>query len=127
MNGILKAYLDNVEFGEMKVFGGMGVLPVFRKGYDALDHLTLKEALDQGTLVIGEVSHAGSVPELKATNRGSCPSWSWTAKNSSGRSRIGFSTPPYSSWAVRRSLFRYHVPSMGAGYTNPSTSGIPGS
>lgn len=71
MNGILKAYLNNVEFGEMKVFGGMGVLPVFRKEYDALDHLTMKEALDHGSLVISEVSHAGSVPELKAINKGS--------------------------------------------------------
>jgi len=73
MNRNLKEYLSQVEFGDLQSFGGVGVLPVFRREYDALDHLTLKEALMEGVLIIGEVSHAGSVPELKAGNRGATP------------------------------------------------------
>lgn len=73
MNRHLDDYLTQVEFGDIQAFEGMGVLPVFRKGYDALEHLTLKEALEEGALLISEVSHAGSVPELKAMNRGSSP------------------------------------------------------
>lgn len=73
MNINLETFLNFVEFGELQSHGGMGVLPVFRREYEAIEHLTLKEALDEGVLFVGEVSHAGSVPELKAINSGDLP------------------------------------------------------
>ena len=62
-----------MEFGDLAIFRGVGLLPMFQGVYEGLDHLTLKEALDKDALLISEVSHGGSVPELKVINKGSAP------------------------------------------------------
>lgn len=70
MNRIISQYLAGMEFGKLTLFQGLGLLPLFHWEYEGLDHLTLKEALEQDVLLISEVSHGGSVPELKVINRG---------------------------------------------------------
>ncbi len=59
MNRITEDYLAKVNFGEIQTFKNMAVLPVFQKEYNGLDHLTLNEALEQGALMITELSQAG--------------------------------------------------------------------
>jgi hypothetical protein len=70
MNRVIEDYLTELNVGDLQAFKGMSVLPVFRNGYEPIVHLTLNEAIAQGNLVITELSHAGSVPELKAINKG---------------------------------------------------------
>jgi hypothetical protein len=48
----------------------MVVFPLFSKQSEGPEYLTMSDALEKGSLVIGEVSAGGSVPELKAVNKG---------------------------------------------------------
>jgi hypothetical protein len=54
-------------------FENMGVLPLLTSLDDSPEYLTLKEALDKQVLTITEVSHEGSVPELKVVNGAEIP------------------------------------------------------
>jgi hypothetical protein len=47
----------------------MGVVPLFTSVNHGPEYLTLKEALEKEFLTVTEVSHGGSVPELKVGNR----------------------------------------------------------
>ena len=62
---------DNLKLGEMLVHHELAVVPLFCNVAGGPDYITLKEALADGTLTIGEVSQGGSVPELKVINAGS--------------------------------------------------------
>ncbi len=73
MDTTIKKYLTSFEFGELQHFKNMGVLPLQTSLNDSPEYLTLKEALDKQVLTITEVSHEGSVPELKVINKAEIP------------------------------------------------------
>jgi len=73
MDPIVTNYLFKLEFGELQIFNNMGVVPMFTSVSGSSKYLTLKEALGGGLLVITEISHAGSVPELRVFNKAEIP------------------------------------------------------
>lgn len=73
MDKDIKKYLESLDFGELQHFKNMAVLPLMTELDDSPEYLTLKQALDQHVLVIGEVSQEGRVPELKVTNKSDTP------------------------------------------------------
>ncbi len=70
MNKTIEGYLSKLEFGELQAIDNIGILPLFADIDYKLEYLTLKDALEAGTLDIKEVHSDGSVPELKAINKG---------------------------------------------------------
>lgn len=70
MDSIVNEYLLNLEFGELYQFENMAVVPIFSPIDDSPGYLVLKEALERKFITITEVSHGGSVPELKVANKG---------------------------------------------------------
>lgn len=73
MDKEIKKYLTSFEFGELQHFNNMGVIPLMSALNHDPEYLTLKEALDKQLLIISEVTHEGSVPELKVTNKAEIP------------------------------------------------------
>jgi hypothetical protein len=73
MDATIKKYLTSFEFGELQHCHNMGILPLLTSLNDSPEYLTLKEALDKQVLTITEVSHEGSVPELKVINGAEIP------------------------------------------------------
>ncbi len=73
MDKEIKKYLSNFEFGDLLYFKNMGVIPLMSALNHDPEYFTLKEALDKQLLIISEVSHEGSVPELKVSNKAEIP------------------------------------------------------
>jgi len=73
MGRLFEIYLEGMEIDRCQVWGKMALFPLKSKQKEGPDYLTLSEALEMGILEITEVSAGGSVPELKATNRGKKP------------------------------------------------------
>ena len=73
MEGSVNLYLRGMEFGESQVYEEMVLFPVRSRLNPGPDYITLSEALEQRVLEVSEVSEHGSVPELKATNKGQKP------------------------------------------------------
>lgn len=73
MNPILIDFLSKLEFGELRIFNNMAIIPLFTSINESPQYLILKEALDQGLLNITEISQGGSVPELKVVNKADIP------------------------------------------------------
>ena len=69
MDKDIKKYFSSFDLGELQHFKNMTVLPLMTSIDDSPKYLTLKQALDQHVLVIGEVSQEGRVPELKVINK----------------------------------------------------------
>ena len=74
---LLQSTIDRLTLGEPRLSGALGVIPLIERapeGADAPDELgaycLFPDALRAGTIAISEVSDAGSVPELSATNSG---------------------------------------------------------
>jgi ADP-ribosyl-[dinitrogen reductase] hydrolase len=67
------AALDAVELGAPVSFRGLTVFPLFTREPRAPAWLTLGEAVAAGSFEITEISEAGSVPQLHASNRGARP------------------------------------------------------
>jgi ARG and Rhodanese-Phosphatase-superfamily-associated Protein domain len=66
--------LNAVEMGELKSFGEMAVIPLFLPAYESThNYLVMKEALEEKLLVITELSHSGSVNELRVINNATVP------------------------------------------------------
>ncbi len=68
-----KAVLDCVytlEMGEMRSYRNLAVLPLFSPLKGGPSYVTMKEALEAGTLKVTELGKEGAVPELKAKNMG---------------------------------------------------------
>jgi len=70
MDQVIKNYISSLRLEEAQQFKNMAVFPIFTSLDGGPDYLTLKEALERALLLVTEVSSAGSVPELKVTNRG---------------------------------------------------------
>ena len=73
MERTVNLYLRGMEFGEPQVYEDMVLFPIRSKLNPGPDYITLSEALGQEVLEVSEVSEGGSVPELKATNKGQKP------------------------------------------------------
>jgi hypothetical protein len=73
MDLIISNFLSKLEFGELKVFNNIGVIPLYTSIDGGPNYLTLKEALEKRVLTITEVSQGGSVPELKVMNKAEIP------------------------------------------------------
>lgn len=69
MDRIITEYFQKLEFGELQKFKNMEVIPLFVSMNHSPKYLTLEEALEKRVLTITEVSHEGSVPELKVVNK----------------------------------------------------------
>lgn len=76
MNKSIQKTLAGLKTGGAQTHRNMTVVPVSlgqggeKGGNGGPDYLTMKEALDAGHLLITEVSEGGSVPNLKAANKG---------------------------------------------------------
>jgi len=64
------AWLRRLHLGEPKTVGALTVFPLSWEVPGVFPYLTLAEALESRTLVVTEVSHGGSVPELAVENLG---------------------------------------------------------
>ena len=62
--------LGRLEVGSPTSFASLTVFPLLGDAGSRPDYATLDEAIEQGWFEVSEVSRAGSVPELKAVNRG---------------------------------------------------------
>ncbi len=70
MERTVNFYLRGMELAEPQVYEAMALFPLKSKLNPGPEYLTLSEALDTRMLEITEVSPTGSVPELRATNKG---------------------------------------------------------
>lgn len=69
MDKEISKYLKSFEFGELQHYKNMGVFPIITSLDESPEYMMMKEALEKNLLVVEEVSHGGSVPELKVVNR----------------------------------------------------------
>jgi len=65
MDTLIKNYLLNIELGKPQKYENMGIVPLSTSINHDPEYITLKEALEKNQLTVKEVSHGGSVPELK--------------------------------------------------------------
>jgi hypothetical protein len=70
MEKVIADYVSGLALGELQVYKNFAVIPLFHPADGSPCYLTLREALEQGTLTITEVGHEGTVPELKVINKG---------------------------------------------------------
>ncbi len=73
MEALIADYVSKLQFGKLQQFKNMGVIPLLSSTNYSIKYLTLKEALDKNLLSVTEVTHGGSVPELKVANRARIP------------------------------------------------------
>ena len=69
MEGHVKDFIMNIESGEMQVHKNLAIVPLYMNGNGGTAYITLKEALEKGTLTVTEVTEGGTVPELKVINK----------------------------------------------------------
>ncbi|OQB76605.1 MAG: hypothetical protein BWX92_01668 [Deltaproteobacteria bacterium ADurb.Bin135] len=70
MDEHVKDFITRIEPKDMQVHDNLAVIPLCVNGNGGPSYLTLKEALEKGTLTVKEVSEGGTVPELKVINKG---------------------------------------------------------
>jgi len=73
MESAIKSRLQSVQFGEVKRYKGIAIVPLISPADGAFKYNTLSEAFTASSLTISEVSAAGSVPELMVVNRSDTP------------------------------------------------------
>ncbi len=73
MHTATQSTIERLELGAIQQFKNMMVFPLFTPGNGGPEYLTLKEALDRRLLTITEKGEGGTVPELKAVNKGDLP------------------------------------------------------
>jgi hypothetical protein len=61
--------LTDIRIGQPASFGSLAVFPLFCEANRPVDYLLSDEAMEAGTVTVGEVSQQGSVPELSVQNR----------------------------------------------------------
>ncbi len=67
--GGIQGFLENVKLGGKQTHLNMALIPLLASNAGAPDYLILEEGLGQGVVEITEVSHGGSVPDLKLVNK----------------------------------------------------------
>lgn len=73
MDSVVESFLKSIEFGGVKTFENMSVIPLFLPDDSKIQFLTLGKALEMGILAITEIDKGGSVPQLKVQNKGDLP------------------------------------------------------
>ena len=73
MENAIKSRLQSVQFGEVRVYKGVAIVPLVAQADGVFQYHTLGEALAASNLAVTEISTAGSVPELMVVNRGDRP------------------------------------------------------
>ncbi len=73
MQSTVNLYLEGIEFDNPQVSEDIFLFPILSKLDSGPDYICLQEALDLGVIVISEIGEGGSVPELKAVNKGKQP------------------------------------------------------
>ena len=68
MLNIIEATLNEVKLGDPQHYRNMSVFPLLFSGKSKLEYLMLGKALNEGIIMITEISENGSVPELKLIN-----------------------------------------------------------
>jgi hypothetical protein len=61
----IRTFLEKVKLGGKQSHLNMTLVPLLAPDAGEQDYLILEEALTQGVVEIAEVSHGGSVPDLK--------------------------------------------------------------
>ena len=72
MDTVMDEYISNLDFGAVKEYKDMAVIPIFTP-MKGPEYLTLKEALEADLLIITEIDESGSVGELKVKNKAEIP------------------------------------------------------
>ncbi len=67
---ILRDLAASVRFGEPVTYSTVTVVPVMSPSYLEPEYVSVDRAMKEGNLVIEEISHSGSVPQLRAVNKG---------------------------------------------------------
>ncbi|MBM4305132.1 MAG: hypothetical protein FJ123_00200 [Deltaproteobacteria bacterium] len=65
----LRIFLEKVKLGGKQSHLNMALFPLLASDAGAPDYLILEEAMGQGSVEITEVSHSGSVPDLRLINK----------------------------------------------------------
>jgi hypothetical protein len=73
MNDRLTACLQTMKMGTPQTHGNVVIFPLTDGAGEALNYITLGEALEGHLLTVTEVSQGGSIPELKVTNTADKP------------------------------------------------------
>ena len=68
MLNIIEATLNEVKLGDPQHYRNMSVFPLLFSGKSKLEYSMLRKALNEGHIMITEISENGSVPELKLIN-----------------------------------------------------------
>ena len=68
MQNIIEATLNEVKLGDPQHYRNMSIFPLLFSGKSKLEYSMLRKALNEGHIVITEISENGSVPELKLFN-----------------------------------------------------------
>jgi hypothetical protein len=76
--------LPDVQVGEPSEAGGLQVFPLAWRPGEAVNYITLDEALEAGLLEVGEITEGGSVPQLRLTNNGKLPVFLMAGEHLSG-------------------------------------------
>jgi hypothetical protein len=63
---------SEIRIGQSVSFGPLTVFPLFAEATHAVDYQLSDEAMEAGTVTVGEVSQEGSVPNLVVENKGEC-------------------------------------------------------
>lgn len=73
MENAMQDKLKHLRMGDVQQFRNVAVYPLFLDAKAVVDHLVLKEALENDTVVIREVDEGGHVPELVVVNNADKP------------------------------------------------------
>jgi len=73
MKQMLWSYLTGLGLDKVQTARGLRILPLLATKQDPFQYVSLSSAISERTLIITEVSEAGSVPNLKAINEGALP------------------------------------------------------
>lgn len=73
MEHVMRDKLENLQFAEAQRFRNVTVFPLFMDARAIVDHLVLREALEQNLVVIREVDEGGHVPKLVVVNNADRP------------------------------------------------------
>ncbi len=100
MLNIIEATLNEVKLGDPQHYRNMSVFPLLFSGKSKLEYSMLGKALNDGHIMITEISENGSVPELKLFNMSESYIYCWTGKSWKEPSRIVYSTQLF--WYLRK-------------------------
>jgi hypothetical protein len=67
---IMDEFLSGIRIGDQQKYENMVIYPIYTEAEAQTRYLTMKEGFAKGVLVVKEIDQGGSVPELRAINKG---------------------------------------------------------